>query len=158
MPSLLLVASLLLAAATPAVLAAQPVQARDSSYIRGDRTFYHQYAAGERQWGYAQAVVVGNTIYVSGTVGAGETVEEELANIYRRIDRTLRANGFTMQDIVRETAYTKDIPALAAANAVRLLAYAGHTPAATWVQITRLLAEGATVEIEVTAVRAAAPR
>ena len=150
-------ALLLATLSLPVALRAQAVQARDSSYVRGDRTIYHQHAPSETEWGYAQAIVVGNTIYVAGTVSGGHSFEEELANVYRRLERTLRANGFTMQDVVKETAYTKDIEALAKANPVRLRAYAGHTPAATWVQITRLLAEGANVEIEVTAVRAAPP-
>lgn len=157
MPTRLLLAAALAALALPAAAAAQAVQARDSSYVRGDRTIYHQHAPSETEWGYAQAIVVGNTIYVSGTVSGGRTMEEEITNIYRRIERTMRVNGFTMQDVVKETAYAKDIEALAAANPARLRAYAGHTPAATWVQITRLLAEGANVEIEVTAVRAPRP-
>ncbi len=140
--------------AAPTLAAAQAVPARDSNIVRGDRTIYHQHAPSEQEWGYAQAIVVGNTIYVSGTVSGGRTLEEEITNVYRRIDRTLRAHGFTMQDIVKETVYTKDIEALATANPARLRAYAGHTPAATWVQITRLLAEQANVEIEVIAVKA----
>ncbi|MBA3854369.1 MAG: hypothetical protein C0503_08140 [Gemmatimonas sp.] len=152
---LVLASALVLAAGSAG---AQAVQARDSSYIRGDRTIYHQHAPSETEWGYAQAIVVGNTIYVSGTVSGGRTLDEEITNIYRRIERTLRVNGFTMQDVVKETAYAKDIQALAAANPARLRAYAGHTPAATWVQITRLLADGANVEIEVTAVRTERPR
>ena len=151
-------ALLLATLSLPVALRAQAVQARDSSYVRGDRTIYHQHAPSETEWGYAQAIVVGNTIYVSGTVSGGRTMEEEITNIYRRIERTLRANGFTMQDVVKETAYAKDIEALAAANPARLRAYGGHTPAATWVQITRLLAPTANVEIEVTAVRAERPR
>ncbi len=139
----------------PAAVSAQAVQARDSSYQRGDRTIYHQHAPSETEWGYAQAIVVGNTIYVSGTVSGGRTLEEEVTNIYRRIERTLRAHGFTMQDVVKETVYAKDIEAFAGVNPARLRFYAGHTPAATWVQITRLLAAPANVEIEVTAVRAA---
>ena len=143
------------AVVAPAALAAQVVQARDSSYVRGDRTIYHQHAPSEREWGYAQAIVVGNTMYVSGTVSGGATLDEEVTNIYRRIDRTLRAHGFTMQDVVKETVYARDIEAFAKANPARLRAYAGHTPAATWVQITRLLAGPANAEIEVTAVKAA---
>lgn len=139
----------------PATLGAQVVQARDTSYVRGDRTIYHQHAPSETEWGYAQAIVVGNTIYVSGTVSGGRTLEEEVTNIYRRIERTLRANGFVMQDVVKETVYAKDIEAFAATNPIRLRAYAGHTPAATWVQVTRLLAAPANAEIEITAVRAA---
>lgn len=149
----------LVAAVLPSAAIAQqgPVQARDTSYVRGDRTIYHQHAPSETEWGYAQAIVVGNTIYVSGTVSGGRTLEEEVTNVYRRLERTLRANGFTMQDVVKETVYSKDIEAFAAVNPVRLRAYAGHTPAATWVQITRLLAAPANVEVEVTAVRAARP-
>lgn len=132
-----------------------PVAARDSLIRRDDRTLYHQHAPSEQEWGYAQAIVVGNTIYVSGTVSGGATLADEVTNIYRRIERTLRVNGFAMRDVVKETVYAKDIEAFAAANGPRLKAYAGHTPAATWVQITRLLAGPANVEIEVTAVRRA---
>lgn len=138
----------------PALAVAQGVQPRDSMITRGDRTIYHQHAPSEQEWGYAQAIVVGNTIYISGTVSGGANFQEEVANVYRRIERTLRVNGFTMQDVVKETVFTKDIEAMAAANPARLRAYAGHNPAATWVQITRLLSNGANVEIEVTAVRA----
>jgi enamine deaminase RidA (YjgF/YER057c/UK114 family) len=147
-----------LLALIPSLLAAQqgPVRARDSSYVRGDRTIYHQHAPSETQWGYAQAVVVGNTIYVSGTISGGKTLDEEVDNIYRRIERTLTANGFTMQDVVKETVYAKDIEAFATTNPTRLRYYKGHTPAATWVQITRLLAGPANVEIEITAQRRAA--
>lgn len=146
---------ILLALLGPSFVAAQGAAPRDTSIVRGDRTLYHQSITAEQEWGYAQAVVVGNTIYVSGTVSGGATLEAEVTNIYRRIERTLRANGFTMQDVVKETAYAKDIDAFAATNPLRLQAYAGHTPAATWVQVTRLLSAGANVEIEVTAVRAA---
>lgn len=156
MRQLLATALVALAFATP-LAAQQRVQPRDSMIVRGDRTIYHQHAPSEQEWGYAQAIVVGNTIYVSGTVSGGANFAEEVANVYRRLERTLRVNGFTMQDVVKETVYTKDIEALAAANPARLRAYGGHNPAATWVQITRLLADGANVEIEVTAVRAAPP-
>jgi 2-iminobutanoate/2-iminopropanoate deaminase len=144
------------AALIPAAASAQAAP-RDSSIVRGDRTIFHEHAPSEQQWGYAQALVVGNTIYVSGTVARGATMEQQITNVYARIARTLQVNGFTMQQVVKETVYTRDMAALAAANAPRLAAYAGHTPAATWVEITRLLSGGAMVEIEVTAVRPAAP-
>jgi 2-iminobutanoate/2-iminopropanoate deaminase len=128
------------------------VAPRDSSIVRGDRTIWHEHHPSEREWGYAQAIVIGNTIHMSGTIGGGATMEEQLRQIYRRIERGLAKHGAGMEHIVRETVFTKDVQALAAANAVRKAAYAGHTPAASWVQVTRLLAEQALVEIEVTAV------
>lgn len=146
-------AGLALAAAVAAApaLGAQGAP-RDTSIVRGDRTIYHESMAGEREWAYAQAIVVGNTIYVSGTIGRGATMEEQVATIYARIERTLKRHGATLQDVVRETVYATDMDALAAANGARKKAYGTHTPAATWVQITRLLQPSAMVEIEVTAV------
>jgi 2-iminobutanoate/2-iminopropanoate deaminase len=158
MPLRFLLALIALAFVAPSVAAQQRVQPRDSMIVRGDRTIYHSNAPSEQEWGYAQAIVVGNTIYVSGTVSGGATFNDEVANVYRRLERTLRVNGFTMQDVVKETVYTKDVEALANANAARKQAYGGHNPAATWVQISRLLEAGANLEIEVTAVRAATPR
>lgn len=152
MPRLSLIAGLsALAVSAPALQAQQAP--RDTSIVRDDRVIYHEYPAGERQWGYAQAIVVGNTIYVSGAVAAGATMEEQVAAIYARLSRTLAKHGFSLRDVVKETAYTRDMQALAAANAARKRAYGDHTPAATWVEISRLLADGAMVEIEVTAVK-----
>jgi enamine deaminase RidA (YjgF/YER057c/UK114 family) len=102
--------------------------------------------------GYANAIQVGNTVYVSGVVARGATVEEQLVGIYAGIKRALEPFGATLQDIVKETAYTTDMEALKAANEKRKAAYAGHSPAATWVQISRLFMESAKLEIEVIAV------
>lgn len=135
-----------------AMSAQAQVAARDSSILRGDRTIWHEHHPSEREWGYAQAIVIGNTIHMSGTIGGGATMEEQLRQIYRRIERGLAKHGARLEHIVRETVFTKDVQALAAANAVRKAAYAGHTPAASWVQVTRLLSDQALVEIEVTAV------
>lgn len=148
-------AALLVGAA--ASLGAQGGAPRDTVIRRGDRAIHHESMRGEREWGYAQSVVVGSTIHVSGTIGRGATMEEQVAAIYRRIARTLAVHGATLQDVVKETVYTKDMDALAAANAARKAAYGTHTPAATWVQITRLLEPSALVEIEVTAVLPARP-
>lgn len=150
LPAVLMLA--LVAVAHPGAASAQ-VAPRDSIIERNGRLIYHGYPAGEREWGYAQAIVVGNTIYVSGAVAFGQTMEAQVAAVYARLARTLARHGFTLQDVVKETVYTRDMQALAAANGPRKRAYDGHTPAATWVEITRLLSEGAMVEIEVTAVR-----
>lgn len=143
--------SLLCLVAVTAIATAQ-VAPVDSTIRRADRTIWHEHAPSEQEWGYAQAVVIGSTIHMSGTIGGGATMEEQLRQIYRRIERGLKQHGAAMQDVVRENVYATDVDALAKANAVRKAAYAGHTPAATWVQITRLLAPQALVEVEVTAV------
>lgn len=102
--------------------------------------------------GYAQAIQVGNTIYLSGAVARGATMDEQVAGAYRSIARTLGNLGASLDDVVKETVYTTDMEALKAANPARRAAYGAHIPAATWVQISRLYLEAAKVEIEVTAV------
>ena len=102
--------------------------------------------------GYAEAIQVGNMIYVSGAVAGGATMEEQVRRIYERLAVTLGRFGATLADVVKETAYTTEMEALKAANSARRAAYGAHSPAATWMQISRLYEESAKVEIEVTAV------
>jgi enamine deaminase RidA (YjgF/YER057c/UK114 family) len=102
--------------------------------------------------GYANAIRVGNTIHVSGAVSPGATMEAQVAGIYASLARTLAGFGATLGDVVKETVYTTDMEGLKAANVARRAAYGAHSPAATWVQISRLFMESAKVEIEVTAI------
>lgn len=73
---------------------------------------FHFNAAGERAVGYAQAVRVGDTIYVSGTVARGASLAEQLAGACERIRLTLEHYGATFADVVKETIYTTDFDAL----------------------------------------------
>jgi enamine deaminase RidA (YjgF/YER057c/UK114 family) len=98
--------------------------------------------------GYSDAIQVGNTVYVSGIVGRGETVEEQLTSIFTSANHVLAKFGATLADVVKETAYTTDMEALKAANPARIRAYGTHAPAATWVQIQRLFMESAKLEID----------
>lgn len=132
----------------PLCFAAALLALTATSAAAQDREIHHEHP-GEAALGYAQAVRVGTTLYVSGTVSRGETMEEQVTGAYRRIRATLRRFGVGPEAIVKETVYTTDIDALNLANSARLAFYAGHTPAATWVQIERLLMPQAMVEIEV---------
>lgn len=98
--------------------------------------------------GYSDAIQIGNTVYVSGIVGRGETVEEQLVSIFSSANHLLSQFGATLADVVKETAYTTDMEALKAANPARIRAYGTHAPAATWVQIERLFMESAKLEID----------
>lgn len=101
--------------------------------------------------GYSQAVLVDNVLYISGTVGHGKTMEEQMKNLYSGIERTLRHYGLSFQHVVKENLYTTDIEAAKAANPTRKSFYKGDFPAATWVQISRLYMPSALVEVEVIA-------
>lgn len=101
--------------------------------------------------GYAQAVKVGNTIYVSGTVSLSID-SAGITNLYKTIENTLAHYGAGMQHVVKENLYTLDIEAMKANNKYRLPFYKNDYPAATWVQISRLYMPEAKLEVEVTAV------
>jgi len=83
----------------------------------------------EESYGFAQAVRVGDTVYVSGQVGCDgdkrpADMEGQMRIAYRRIERALAECGATMRDVVDETLYVTDFGAAArAARAVRSAAY-----------------------------------
>ena len=107
---------------------------------------------GEKEWGYAQAVRVDDTLYLSGTTGRGATMEEQIRNAYARIQRTLERFGARFDDIVKETIFTTDIEALKAARDARRAFYGEHTPASSWIGVERLFVPEIKIEIEVIAI------
>jgi 2-iminobutanoate/2-iminopropanoate deaminase len=112
---------------------------------------FHFGKAGEDGAGYAQAVKVGKTIYISGTVGGGEAASA-LTNVYNGLQKTLAFYGATFQNVVKENLYTTNIEEIKKHNDVRKKYYNSDFPAATWVQIQRLYMETALVEVELVAV------
>ncbi|KAA9354920.1 RidA family protein [Larkinella humicola] len=111
---------------------------------------FHFGKAGEDGAGYAQAVRVGKTIYISGTVGGGEAASA-LTNVYKGLQKTLAFYGATFQNVVKENLYTTNIEEMKKHNDVRKKYYNNDFPAATWVQIQRLYEETALVEVELVA-------
>jgi 2-iminobutanoate/2-iminopropanoate deaminase len=108
-------------------------------------------AQSDTSAGYAQAVLVDNVLYISGTVGRGTTMAEQLKSTYAGIERTLQSFGLTFQHVVKENLYTTDIEAVKQNNDIRKAFYKGDFPAATWTQISRLYMATALVEVEVIA-------
>lgn len=117
----------------------------------------------ERRFDLSYAVRAGNTLYLSGLlsvddqfvlVGEGD-MEVQIRCIYARLQRVLAAAGATLKDVVSETNYTTDSPALSRASWVRAQIYrdAGAAmPAATGVRVVGLAHPGALLEVHATAV------
>jgi enamine deaminase RidA (YjgF/YER057c/UK114 family) len=105
----------------------------------------------ENKIGYTQAIRVGNTLYVSGVTGGGP-MPDAIRKSYGIIAEVLAAHGLSFQHVVKETIYTTDIEALNTHRDVRKTYYAAEFPAATWVQVSRLLNLEHVIEVEVTAV------
>ena len=95
----------------------------------------------EDEFGYAQAVKVDDTIYISGQLShdddAGNTIgaappdmEAQMRQTYVNAKRVLGEFGATLDDVVEEVIYVTDMDkAFAAAGPVRKEAYGSRKPA-----------------------------
>ena len=111
----------------------------------------------EKEYGYAQAIKVGDTIYVSGQVshddngnivGRGD-MEVQMRQAYENIQKLLTQYGATLNNVVDETLFVTDMDAaFAAAVKCRQDIFSG-TPvlARTIVQIQRLAFPELMIEI-----------
>lgn len=115
----------------------------------------------EKDFGYSQAVLIDKTLYVSGSVAADATgrliapgdMAGQMRAAYTNIRRTLAANGLDFENVVKETIYTTDMDAMLKAMDLRFEFYdKERLPAASWMQVQRLVDPGFLVEIEVVAV------
>ena len=111
----------------------------------------------EEEYGYAQAVKVGDTIYLSGQVshddegkivGVGD-METQMRQAYANIKKVLAEYGATIDNVVDEILFVTDMDsAFAAAVKCREEVFSG-TPivASTIVQIQRLAFPDLMIEI-----------
>lgn len=115
----------------------------------------------EKDFGYAQAVLIDKTLYVSGTVAADENgrliapgdMAGQMRAAYTNIRRTLAASGLDFEHVVKETIYTTDMDALLKVSDLRFEFYdKERLPATTWLQVQRLVDPGFLVAIDVVAV------
>ena len=115
-----------------------------------DHGCFHLHAAVETEIGYCQAVRSGNTLHISGSVGAGD-MPAAMHKAYDTLQKTLAAHGLAFKDVVKEHVYATDLDAFIANKDVRKGYYGSTFPAATWVQVQRLYLPAFVVEIEVSA-------
>ena len=83
---------------------------------------------------FSGAVWVGNTLYLSGTLGleggqVPETAEQEATNVLDNIKTTLEAAGLTMDDLVTVQVYASDVGDYGAFNSVYRTYFTTEYPA-----------------------------
>lgn len=117
---------------------------------KSDKTCYHLNEKIETEIGYCQAVRSGDTLHISGSVGAGE-MPAAMRKAYDTLRKTLAAHGLDFRNVVKENVFATDLDAFIANEALRKEYYGADFPAATWVQVQRLYLPAFTVEIELTA-------
>ena len=111
----------------------------------------------EREYGFSQAVKVGDTIYLSGQVGHDDEgnivglgdMEVQMLQAYPNVENLLLQYGATIDNIVDEVLFVTDMDAAFAARATcRQEVFSGNSAvASTMVQIQRLAFPELMVEI-----------
>ncbi|WP_240534974.1 RidA family protein [Notoacmeibacter marinus] len=114
----------------------------------------------EEKAGYSRAVAVGDMVFVAGTTGYDyetmtmpDDVGAQAANALATIDKALTDAGVAIADVVRATYYVTDMNDADAVFAETGRVFSAIRPAATIVEVTKLLKPEMKVEIEVTAKR-----
>lgn len=114
----------------------------------------------ESSVGYSRAVRIGDRVFVSGTTAsnaAGETVAVgdaagQTRYIFEKIATALEEAGASLADVVRTRMFVTDIDQWEAVGNVHGEFFRNIRPAATMVEVSRLINPDHLVEIEVEAV------
>ena len=94
---------------------------------------------------FSGAVLVGNTLYLSGTIGLDEnqqvpsTPEAEARLVLNSMQGTLEAAGMTMDDLVSVQVFCSDVAHYAAFNAVYRTYFTTEFPARAFIGAGTLL-------------------
>jgi enamine deaminase RidA (YjgF/YER057c/UK114 family) len=109
--------------------------------------------------GYSRAVRVGRVVHVSGTAGTNEDGTVVAADAYQQarkalenIESALKAAGASMADVVRTRIYVTDITQWEAIARAHAAYFRDVRPAATMVEVRRLITPEMVVEIEAEAI------
>ncbi len=109
---------------------------------------------------YSQAIMVGDTLYVSGQIpidpDSGDLVtgniEHEARQVMLNIGAILKGAGLHYHNIIKTSIFLKDMNNFAKVNEVYGHFFTGHYPARETVEVSRL-PKDANVEISVIAVK-----
>ena len=112
--------------------------------------------AVHEEWGFSEAVIAGDTAYLSGVVvglRAGETdLEAAYVRAFDQIGGTLKRAGLSWDDVVEITSYHTDVKAqMGAIVKVKGIYIAPPFPAWTAIEVSRLIPDNGITEIRITA-------
>jgi enamine deaminase RidA (YjgF/YER057c/UK114 family) len=110
----------------------------------------------ENEWGFSDAIVTGDTIYLSGVVAGvreGETdLQLSYSRAFERIGTILKNAGATWDDVVEITSFHTDLTTqMPAISAVKSHYIKPPFPAWTAIQVSRLIPPNGITEIKIVA-------
>jgi len=114
----------------------------------------------EREYGYARAVRAGDCVYVAGTTAVDDSgavigrddPHAQAKAILEKIEAALVQAGASMRDVVRTRIFVTDMGHADAVGRAHGEKFGEIRPAATMVQVVKLIDDQLLVEIEVDAV------
>ena len=95
---------------------------------------------------YSQAILSGNTLYVSGQIPLNpetgnleiDTIESATHRVLKNIGKLLEAAGFQFEDAVKCSIFLKDLNDFVVVNGIYASYFQGIPPARETVQVARL--------------------
>jgi enamine deaminase RidA (YjgF/YER057c/UK114 family) len=117
---------------------------------------YSHDVSGEKEFGFAQAIKAGDTIYVSGQLSHDEEgnfihandFDAQLQQSYANFEKVLAHYGATRNQVISEVQYIVDLPEYNMAMAAANLAYFGdHRPTSSTIGVATLFFPGQLIEV-----------
>ncbi|WP_104165266.1 RidA family protein [Cryobacterium sp. N22] len=117
---------------------------------------YSHNVSGEKEFGFAQAIKAGDTIYISGQLSHDDQGEflfaddlgSQFHQVWANLNKVLAHFGASRNQIVQDGVFVVNLPDNAAAVAAAHLAYFGdHRPTSTTVGVNALFFPGQLLEI-----------
>lgn len=118
-------------------------------------------ASWENVVGYSRAVVIGNTMEISGTVSVGadnmlvgkDDIYAQTKFIIQKVEGVLKEAGFSLKDVVRTRMFVTDISRWEEVGRAHGEFFKDIKPATSMIEVKGLIAPDYLIEIEVTASR-----
>lgn len=113
----------------------------------------------EKSYGYSHAVKIGDDLKISGAVSMNDSgvivapgsMEQQMKNCYKDLEKILQHYGYTFDDVYAENVYTTNMDEFIRVSGFRNTIYKKQFPTGTWLEVKGLALKGQLIEIDMEA-------